>query len=279
MKLRAIASLVSCLALCASLATAAAAEMVMKILIVNPSQTETKEFDIRNPLPPEVKPSHVINADGLRVEYDSQVGTYLLLGTVTLKPKEAITKRIVLEDVWVIGAERLSALRREVRSILEKLERTPYAEQGRLMADAIERRLGAVEESQSEPFVNPAQHITRYREDAKQLERVEADFVSLRQLMVMAALKPDRTPEAAGVADTGAGPVGEQGGGLSARSTWQLILGILGMLAFVSISFFLIARRQLKVQLAKQAVQTATATEQPSTILGHAATPPPPPAP
>lgn len=264
-------------------APAARAELVMKILVVNPSDTETKEFDIRNPLPPEVKPEHVLSADGLRVEYDSQAGTFVLLGTVTLKPKEALTKRVLLEDVWVIAEDRFSTLRRELRNILEKLEETPYQQQGQLMAAAIERKLSAVEESQREPFTSPAQHITQYREDVKQLELVESDLVSLRQLMVMAALHPDQAPSPAGAADASAGTVGEPGGGLSARMTWQIILAVLGLLAFVSVSFFLLARRQLKLQLAKQAAAPAGAPEPSSSILGGSSaappsTPPSPPA-
>ena len=53
----------------------AQAELVLKILVVNPSETEVKEFAIRNPLPPEVKAEHVLDADGLKVDYDSQGGT------------------------------------------------------------------------------------------------------------------------------------------------------------------------------------------------------------
>jgi hypothetical protein len=68
--------------------------VVLKVLVVNPSETEVKEFDIRNPLPPEVKAEHVLDADGLRVDYDSQDGTYVLTGRVTLKPKESIVKDV-----------------------------------------------------------------------------------------------------------------------------------------------------------------------------------------
>ena len=238
----------------------ASAEMVLKVLIVNPSETEVKEFEIKNPLPPEVKPEHVIDADGLKVDYDSQAGTYFVIGSVTLKPKEAITKRIVLEDVWVIPPDRLSALRRETKDILTKLEATPYLDRGRLLTQAIEQRVAEVEESQEQPFLHPVQHINRYRDDSQKLQLVDADLVSLRQLMVMAALNPagKEPPLIPAATPAGASPLAasvSEKGNLSILATWRLIFIILGLLGFVSLSFFLVWQRQLKMQLAKQAAR------------------------
>jgi len=237
-------------------AATAHAELVLKLLVVNPSDTETKSFDIRNPLPPEVKPEHVLDTDGLKVDYDAREGVYMLVGTVTLKPKETLTKQVVIEDVWMVPAERFSSTRRETGEIESKLSGTPYAERGAMLIRAIERRLGEVEDSQDQPFMNPMQHITRYRENLKTLDMVETDMVSLRQLMVMAALNPSQEPAPLVVADSGAGKAdageGHEMGGLSILATWRLIFIVIGLLGFVSISFFLVWQRQLKVQLAKQ---------------------------
>lgn len=249
---------------------AARAELVMKLLVVNPSETEVKEFDIRNPLPPEVKPEHVLDADGLKVDYDAREGVYVLVGKVTLKPKESVTKQVVLEDVWVIAPERFSSLHREVSEILARLEGTPYHERGEMLAKAIDRRLAEVEEGQDQPFYHPVQHITRYRENLKTLDMVETDLVSLRQLMVMAALNPSTDhalalPTAGQEAQTGAA------GGLSVLATWRLIFVILGLLGFVSLSFFLVWHRQLKLQLAKQMAQDAAKADAPTNGNGASA--------
>lgn len=230
----------------------------MKLLIVNPSQTEVKEFSIRNPLPPEVKPEHVLDADGLKVEYDSQAGTYVIVGTVTLKPRESLTKRIVLEDVWVIPDEQFAQLRREIDDIMQRLQDTPYLERGRILASAMTRRIAEVQESQQQPFLQPEQHITLYRENVKTLQMAESDMVSLRQLMVMAALNPSANQPPLVVGHPTEGRDGASAadsaskGGLSILSTWRMIFLIIGLLAFVSLSFFLVWQRQLKAQLAKQ---------------------------
>ena len=230
------------------------AEIVMKILVVNPSETETKEFTIHGTLPPEVKAEDVLDTDGLQVEYDSQAGTYILTGTVTLKPKQSLTKHVVLDDVWMIPDERFTAVRQELEAILGKLQGSAYEPQGRLFAESFKRRLVAIEASQQQPLINPEAHISLYRDNMKSLQSLDADMVSLRQLMVMAALQPANQsilPGSGGVREPAGS--GLERGTLSIMTTWRLIFLILGLLGFVSLSFFLVWQRQLKLQLARQA--------------------------
>ncbi len=240
-------------------ARSASAEIVMKILIVNPSDTDTKEFSIHSVLPPEIKPEHVLDADGLAVDYDSRAGMYALVGKVTLKPKASVSKHIVLEDVWVIPADRFEAVRQEITTVMQKLAGTPYHDQGQLIGDAVERHLKEVEASQRQPFTNPEQHISLYRDNLKGLQSLDSEMVSLRQLMVMAALQPTKpqpvvTGAGAGTSSEGAG---QDRGGLSILTTWHIIFIVLGLLVLVSLSFFLIWQRQLKLQLAKEAATAA----------------------
>ena len=262
------------LLLLAATAASASAEISMKVLVVNPSKTEVKAFDIRSALPPEVKPEHVLDADGLNVEYDSRTGLYLLVGSVTLKPKESVTRHVVLEDVWVIPRQRFTQLRQDMTEISGKLAGSSYEDQGRLLVSTVERRLAEIQASQAQPFLNPQQHISRYREDLKALQLVEADLVSLRQLMVMAALEPASQSALAGTALGGS--VSERGT-LSIWTTWGVIFAILALLGFVSLSFFLVWHRQLQLQLAKQAAhEAASGSGLVTTGNGHGANPPVP---
>lgn len=253
------------------------AEIVLKILVVNPSETETKEFTIHSALPPEIKAGDVLDADGLSVEYDSGAGVYILSGTVTLEPKQSLSKQIVLEDVWIIPAKRFAAVREETDTILAKLAKTPYEEQGQLLADSVERRLEEVEAGQRQPFVNPEQHISLYRDNLKALQSIEVDLVSLRQLMVMAALEPAGDSLLGGGRVAGEGAARERGG-LSILTTWKLIFMILALLGLVSLSFFIVWQRQLKLQLAKQAAREQEPSDEDLFANGngksHAAIPP-----
>ncbi len=240
-------------------AASARADIVMKVMVVNPSETEVKEFTIHNALPPEVRPENVLDADGLEVEYDSQAQAYVLTGTVTLKPKESVSKQVVLEDVWIIPPERFSALSNETAELMRKLEGTPYEERGRLLAQAVLRRVTDIRTSQEQSTVNPEEHINRYRDNTKALSLVETDLVSLRQLMVMAALTPATQGLLAG-SEQGAGGGTHERGALSVLATWRVIFIVLGLLGFVSLSFFLVWQRQLKAQLAKQQAQEDAAS-------------------
>ncbi len=240
-----------------------AGSIIIKIMAVNPSETESKEVIINSLLPREIKPEHVLDADGLELEYDPQAGAYTVKGTLTLKPKQSIVKSIHLEDIWMVPQERFDALRREAAELMRTLQHTEFEERGLLMADAIERRLSDVEAAQEEPFpTNPELHISRYREHLQVLQMVEADLVSLRQLMVMAALKPgtEQLVKELGAAESSsaAGP-----SPLSTQTTWHIILFTLVLLAAVSLSFFLVWQRQLKAQLAKQNAASPPASAAP----------------
>lgn len=232
-------------------------EVVLKMMVVNPSETEVKEYDIRSPLPQEVKPEHVLDTDGLKVDYDSQAGAFVLVGHLTLKPKESVTKQVILQDVWVIPADRFSSLRREIDDIMRKLRGSSYYDRGDMLARAIDRKLAQAQESQDQAAsAPPMQHINAYRDNLKILDAAEIDMVSLRQLMVMAAINTTKPGSEAlpSIGDGGHEKAGEQEtGGLSVLATWRLIFVVLGLLGFVSLSFFMIWQRQLKLQLAKQA--------------------------
>jgi len=236
-------------------AAVAGESVVFKILAVNPSETESKEVTMKGVLPPEVKSENVLDADGLSVEYDQQLGAYFLNGTVTLKPKGSLVKNVLIEDVWVIPDAQFDRLEREVDEILTKLAGTSFAERGQLMADAIRRRVKELHERQGAPFLDPQQHISSYRDDLKTLQLVETDMVSLRQLMVMAALEPTAQSMLAAGGPGAVSANGAERGSLSILTTWRIIFLILGLLGFISLSFFLVWQRQLKMQLSKQAAQ------------------------
>lgn len=258
--------------------------VVFKILAVNPSESDSKDVTIKGVLPPEVKAENVLDPDGLTVEYDSQLGAYFVSGSVTLKPRGSMVKNILIEDVWVVPDAQFDRLDAEVDEIMKKLAGTSFLDRGQIMADAIDRHIREVRSHQRLPFVNPETHISQYREDLKQLQMVETEMVSLRQLMVMAALNPAGAPVVVADAGGGAGAEGGARDGLSVLTTWRIVFMILGLLGVVSVSFFFIWQRQLKAQLARQAAQPASSdplfsggSGGSAGVPGNSASGPPPP--
>ncbi|GEM_PF-5103779 len=247
-------------ALCQKTVRADDGSLVFKLLAVNPSDTESKDVSLRGVLPPEVKTEDVMEADGLDVAYDAQVGAVVVSGTATLKPKQSLAKNVLIRDVWIIPQDQFDRLSREVEEILSKLAGTAFLDRGRLLANGIRRRLEMLAGRQGAPFVDPQAHISQYREDVKQLQLVETELVSLRQLMVMAALNPDGQPvlqmDDGGVSGAGGAAARD---GLSVLTTWRIVFMILGLLGVVSLSFFFVWQRQLKTQLARQAAAPGVA--------------------
>ena len=153
---------------------------------------------------------------------------------------------------------------------------------GDLLARAVDKKLTEAQERQDRSATAPPmEHITEYRENLKALDSAETDMVSLRQLMVMAALnstkpKNDIVPS---IASSGSRSGEEETGGLSILTTWRLIFIVLGLLGFVSLSFFMIWQRQLKIQLAKQAQEEQAASSRPAAADDALQLPPMPPGP
>jgi hypothetical protein len=239
------------LALACACRAAWADEVVMKVLVVNPSESEAKEIEIDSPLPQEIMAEDVVDAAGLAVTFDPQTNAYRLSGSVRLDPKASSVKRMVLRDVWVIDPQRLAALRQELDEVVQQLSLGPHAQRGQIVTRAVERRLDAIEASAREPFLSPDQHMSRYRRHLADLQQIEDELASLRRYLLTVALPVG----AAAQPDVGAAP---QTVGLSVRTAWRLIIVVLLLLAAVSVSFFLAWRRQLRWHLAKEGMLDET---------------------
>src|SRR3989344_7678211 len=93
--------------------TDAFAEAVkMRLVVVNPSADKEQTKDVKKHLPKEVKQRDVRDAGGLEIEYDQEQGMYYVFkNAVELKPLESKTFEVIIEDVWLVGAEEPGKLR------------------------------------------------------------------------------------------------------------------------------------------------------------------------
>lgn len=91
-----------------SLITVSAQErtLALDISVTNPSDTETKEIEVRADLPEELTKEDIISSDGLELDFDEEKGFLFVKGKVLLQPAETTFYRIVVRDVWIIpGSE------------------------------------------------------------------------------------------------------------------------------------------------------------------------------
>ena len=111
----------SLLLLCLLLSTSAYADVILKIVATNP--LDRKQIaKINSCLPEEVRPSDIIDTDGLSIVYDIQNETYGVAGSVVLNPKEERTLSVTLKDVWTVPVgHELRSLTAHAESLISRV--------------------------------------------------------------------------------------------------------------------------------------------------------------
>ncbi|MFH0828036.1 MAG: hypothetical protein V1919_02590 [Candidatus Omnitrophota bacterium] len=159
------------------------ANIVMKVISVNPSKQQSQKVAVKAYLPKEVKPEHIISKDDLEVGYDNQQGSYYVFGEYELKPDTTLEKIIELSDIWVIPAAEMETLRLEVENTVKNISVGEFKERINFLKQSIDSKLKEIQEKQDVEAVNPEKHISDYRDNLKLLESVKADLVVLRNLL------------------------------------------------------------------------------------------------
>ncbi|MBF0254744.1 MAG: hypothetical protein HQL11_06455, partial [Candidatus Omnitrophica bacterium] len=104
-----------------SVSQTAFAEVVIKVMAVNPSKERKQEIPIRAYLPKEIKPEHVINREEFSIDYDTERSLYLAVKDVMLDPLQSYTLVIRLEDIWCIPTEKITELTERADKAMQAL--------------------------------------------------------------------------------------------------------------------------------------------------------------
>ncbi len=200
----------------------AEANIILKIMAVNPSKGETQKVPLKAYLPKEVKPDDIIDKGDLDIAYDTQQGSYFVFGEYELKPGEAIERQIEINDIWKIQDNDIESLRLEIIRLTDLLKNTEFAERIFFFKNSIEAKLNQITENQKAASSNPARQISDYRDNLKILETVKADLVLARGLLSQA--KP-----------------------LPYTVVWKIIIAIVIFLGFVGATFYFIWQKQIKI--------------------------------
>ncbi len=263
--------------------------VILKILVVNPSETESQTIPLRIYLPKEVSPKDIIDLGDLELEYDPDTGVYSVHNEVTLGPGQSMTKMVEMEDVWVFPEEQLSSFVTQAREMASRLEETPYAEEAAIVTLGIEQKVQEIVKRQEETAANPSEHIRAYRQgitmiatieqDLSELERLEQDLSELERLEQEASAGEggeEGLPVKGAVLDSGdsdsrialvAGSGGPPEGGaplgqsISMTTAWRLIFAILTFLAVLSFIFFMTWHRVVRVTMEREQQGVPLSTE------------------
>jgi len=194
-------------------------------LITNPA-TEQQTIKFKAFLPAEAKPEHVLDLSGLKIDYDANAGVYYVFGEISLMPKETVTRKVEMKDVWVFTSEEIMSIKKQAESLMSVLKKTQYEAQGTILKNDIDSTLNIVLLRQEDSYSSPQDHIVVYRENIGQMARVQNDLEKLKDMVVQAGASR--------------GLVG-QVGGIQTFATWGIVLVIVfgfGLLAAVIFSMW-----------------------------------------
>jgi len=197
------------------------ADVALKIVAANPSQTETKKAKIKSYLPEEVTAGDVISNGGLQVGYDDGKKRYYVSGEAELAPGQSVEREVIIRDIWKIDAKQLDAKRVDAEKIAKALSLSEFSDKSAALRDAVAERLDRIAKSQSVAAISPAEHIARYRSNTALVAEVDADLAVARTLM----LSSKRLP---------------------ASNVWFLLLSVCGFFAVIAGSLFYFWQSQVK---------------------------------
>lgn len=155
------------------------ADVIINILAVNGTDT-VKEKKIEQLLPKELKLDDILDPAGLEIKYDVDTGSYAVLGTVQLEPKESKTLRIRVKDVWIINQQDIQAIKDQLETNYQRVADTEFAEAGKIKKESLLKRLDYVLSQQELNADNAGKRIDRYRVNEKELNEIRDNAVSIK---------------------------------------------------------------------------------------------------
>ena len=192
----------------------------INFIITNPlKEAQTVKFSAF--LPEEARPENIMDSSGLKVEYDPSAKTYFVSGDISLGPKQTVTKKVEMKDIWVFDEVELNSIKQQSVDILKTLGKTQFESQGIILKGDIESTVNMVISKQKDSYSSPQDHIVTYRENKDRVEKVQNEFEQLKSLVTQA--------------NSSKSIVGNIGG-IQTFATWGIILAIIfgfGLLAAV----------------------------------------------
>ena len=225
----------------------ASANLVVKVVAVNPSKTQAQKVSVKTFLPKEIKPEDVLDRGDLEITYDTQQGSYYVSGEYDLEIGQTIERSVELRDIWLITAADMETIRTESDKIVGLLKNTDLAERVNFLKNSIDSKLNQIIEAQKNTPTNPERHISDYRDNLRILESIKADLAMQRNLL--SQFRP-----------------------VPAAAIWKVVLFIIVFLGVLGGAFYLIWQRQSKTVMQDSSFNVPPGDEPSATPTKHEAT-------
>ena len=171
----------------------AKANIVLKVIAINPSKEQAQGVTVKTALPREVRPEDVVDKGGLEIIYDVQESSYVAYGRFELKPGEILEKSIEIRDIWIISDSEIEGVKKDLAKLSDLLKNTRFSEKLEFLKVNIESKLNQIIESQKNLPSNPEQIILNYRENLNILKSAKADLALIRSFLTQVRIFPATT--------------------------------------------------------------------------------------
>ncbi len=203
--------------------------IILKALVVNPSQTKTQPGMLKAYLPKEAKPEDIVDLGDLKIDYDITKATYYVYKEFELAPGETVSRSVEIEDIWVISKAEIDVLSGQAKELVKKLKKTAYFHAAITLQKDIETKSSEILNKQGKAMdALPHTHIATYRENVEILNSIKANLAKLDEMLLKVKIT------APGVAV----------GRISVKASWWVILAVIISLGILSFIFFIIWQRQ-----------------------------------
>ncbi|HPS19596.1 MAG TPA: hypothetical protein PKY78_01200 [Candidatus Omnitrophota bacterium] len=157
-------------------------EVAIKVVVVNPSDSEEREVPVKYDLPPGLKLEDVKDAGGLKVEYDSQLGVYYVAGSLKLGPKENRVLKLVVNDIWIIPEEKIKTLKDYLEKTVEAVEEPEKKKIAEAASQDIKDRISVIEKEQQEFESDIEKRVQKYYVALKEINTIKDDIFAMDRL-------------------------------------------------------------------------------------------------
>ncbi len=154
-----------------------------KIEVENPLTNHSKMVKEKHYLPSEVKPEHVLEAEGFEVRFDPQKQQSFLFKEEEIPLGEKKTYSIGIQDIWIIDQKDIDYLRKRADYAYDFLKSSKFDQSSKFLYDQSNELLAIIETAQAQNLPGIKEHIGAYRANLKTLNDARVDVENLEKLL------------------------------------------------------------------------------------------------
>ncbi len=211
--------------------------VIIKFVLVNPSDSTTQTIPFKAFLPKEVKQEYIMDLGGLDLNYDTTTEQYYVTADITLQVGESVSRSVEIKDIWVISEDEIASLKQQAEEMSSGLKDTPYFAQGLTLKTDVNTRLDKIARKQKDNNATPQDHIMAYRENVEDMKAVQANILGMKDLVMNSGASNNFIASV---------------GGIQTFATWGIVLVLIfGMGALGTFYYQLWKVKVLKLSTAK----------------------------